>query len=678
MSQHFDYIIVGAGFVGAVMARYLGQAGYKVLVLDAGSGLAGTPAAYDGFVENFYTQLAKVPNSAYPNNPNAPSPSVLDITQNVSAIQNGGWLVPNPLPTAEKQAQWFGSDYLRMVGGTGLHWLGTCLRMLPNDFRMKTLYGRGVDWPIGYDDLEDDYGNAEWEIGVSADKDEQEYLGIHFPAGYEYPMRHIPPTVVSQTLSRSVNGMKVRLGHGKDAGEHEVRIISTPQGRNSMPIPGYTPRGRVRVVRYADHPEAGQHGRPAGAIQAGERGNARAYFEHIGERCEGNSSCIPICPVQAKYNPIKTMAWALRTGNVEVWPQHVVTRVLFGADGNVTGLEYKHYPSSDPKPRRLAVTAGRYVLALNSIENAKLMLASYAEDPRFRDENSQLGKNLMDHPFVLTWGESEGPLGTYRAPSSTAGIETLRDGAFRAQFGAFRIEVGNWGWDLPIGNPYTTTANLINGTSGSPLFGQKLRDELRLRLQRQVRFGALIEQLPDQNNRVEVSPEWKDSLGEYRPVIHYGFTEYEIQSFAAYKSVSDAVFTQAGVKDRTDWNQQFAGQRILVDGKPFGDYKWMGAGHLVGTHRMARSPEDGVVDTYQQSFVHKNLIMAGAGSMCTIGTSNPTLTLTALTFRTLRHLLGSFKTEAPVTMGPQAAPNPGAQEAPERHAARPIRLEVAR
>jgi choline dehydrogenase-like flavoprotein len=644
VSAHFDYIIVGAGIVGATMARYLGQAGKKVLVLDAGSGRAGEPAAYDGFVADFYTQLAKVPNSPYPANPNAPSPSVLDITQSVQQIQNSGWFVPSPLPSSGKDVQWFGSDYLRMAGGTVLHWLGTCLRMLPHDFEMKKRYGRGVDWPIGYDDLKADYARAEWEIGVSADVSEQAYLGVRFEDGYQYPMEPIPPTVVSRTLSDRIRGLTVKLGVGEGAGEYPVTITSTPQGRNSTPRAGYTPRGRVRIVRYADH---GGEGRPKGALAMGERGNTRAHFEQIGERCEGNSSCVPICPVQAKFNPLKTMAWALRTGNVEVWPQHVVTRVLFDGNGRVTGLEYKHYPGHDQKPRTLPVTAERYVLALNSIENAKLLLASYHEDPRFRDDASPLGKNLMDHPFVLTWGEAQEELGTYRAPSSTAGIESLRDGTFRSQFGAFRIEVGNWGWDLPIGDPYTTTASLINGTSGPPMFGRQLRDALFHRLQRQVRLGALIEQLPDPNNRVEVSPEWKDSLGEYRPVIHYGFTEYEIAAFDAYKSVSDAVYAKAGVTDRTNWKEQFAGQRIIVDGKTVGDYKWMGAGHLVGTHRMGRSAKEGVVDTYQQSFLHQNLIVAGAGSMCTIGTSNPTLTLTALTFRTLRHLIGPFQSEAP-------------------------------
>lgn len=636
MSAHFDHIIVGAGITGAILARYLGQAGHRVLVLDAGTAEASDPASYDRLVRGYYTQLAKVPNSPYPANGDAPSPSVLDIGQTLEQLRKGGWFVPDPLPVDGAQVQWFGSDYLRMAGGTTLHWLGTCLRMLRSDFEMRTLYGRGVDWPIGYDDLLHDYGRAEWEIGVSADVERQQYLGISFPPGYHYPMRGIPDTIVSRTLAARVNGMRVRLGDS----EQVVRIIQTPQGRNSTPYEDYTPRGRVRIVRHADHPAAGRDGRPRAALQLGAQGNARATFDHIGERCEGNSSCIPICPVQAKYNALKSMAWGLRTGNVELWPRHVVTRVLFGEDGRVNGLMVRRYLDENRPAERLEVTAGTYTLALNAIENAKLMLASYAEDPRFDGDRSPLGKNLMDHPFVMTWGEAGEPLGTYRGPSSTAGIETLRDGSFRSRFAAFRIEVGNWGWDLPNGDPYTTALDLIGGGGAEPMFGAALREALCARMQRQVRLGALIEQLPDPRNRVEVRKEWKSELGEYRPVLRYGFTDYEIESFDWYRRVSAEVFAQAGVADRTDWKSpHLTGQPILRDGEPIGDYRWMGAGHLVGTHRMGATPAEGAVDSYQRSFAHPNLLLAGAGSMCTIGTSNPTLTVAALAFRTLGHLL---------------------------------------
>lgn len=62
----------------------------------------------------------------------------------------------------------FKQGYLRTVGGTTWHWAASCWRHLPNDFKMKTLYGVGRDWPIAYDDLEPYYCRAEEAIGVAA------------------------------------------------------------------------------------------------------------------------------------------------------------------------------------------------------------------------------------------------------------------------------------------------------------------------------------------------------------------------------------------------------------------------------------------------------------------------------------------------------------------------------
>jgi len=53
------------------------------------------------------------------------------------------------------------------VGGNSLLWYGNAVRKMPDDFLTKTRYGFGVDWPIGYDALEEYYGRAEAEMGVS-------------------------------------------------------------------------------------------------------------------------------------------------------------------------------------------------------------------------------------------------------------------------------------------------------------------------------------------------------------------------------------------------------------------------------------------------------------------------------------------------------------------------------
>lgn len=67
-------------------------------------------------------------------------------------------------------------------GGSSNCWWGCTPRMLPNDFRSKSLYGVGRDWPVSYDDLEDDYCKVEEIMQISGDSDEAPY-----PRSRPYP-----------------------------------------------------------------------------------------------------------------------------------------------------------------------------------------------------------------------------------------------------------------------------------------------------------------------------------------------------------------------------------------------------------------------------------------------------------------------------------------------------------
>ena len=49
---------------------------------------------------------------------------------------------------------------------------------------MRTRFGQGLDWPLGYKELEPYYRKAEFELGVSGDVEDQDYLGLDFEAGY--------------------------------------------------------------------------------------------------------------------------------------------------------------------------------------------------------------------------------------------------------------------------------------------------------------------------------------------------------------------------------------------------------------------------------------------------------------------------------------------------------------
>jgi choline dehydrogenase-like flavoprotein len=64
------------------------------------------------------------------------------------------------------------------------------------------------------------------------------------------------------------------------------------------------------------------------------------------------------------------------------------------------------------------------------------------------------------------------------------------------------------------------------------------------------------------------------------------------------------------------------------------EYAYFGAGHVCGTHVMGALPANSVVDNNQRSWDHSNLYIVGCGSMPSIGSQNPTLTMVALADRT--------------------------------------------
>ena len=602
----YDIVIVGAGIIGSIIAKTVVDNApdnvKNILILEAGEGTGATAEGYREYVDHYYTQVARVPNAPYPDNPNAPAANVLELSPIPPEITDGYLVQKGPIP--------FLSDYTRAQGGTTLHWLGTCLRMLPNDFHMKTLYGHGEDWPITYEELRPYYERAEREIGVSANVDEQIYPNMgpdYFGVNYQYPMQKIPQSYLDQKFSTDIEGLSVNIDGQTDP--IDVMLVSTPQGRNSTPNANYNNgEGYVPVGMVGD-PE-------------------------LGQRCEGNSSCVPICPVQAKYNALKTLnAIPLDRVNVEIRTKCVASNVnIDSATGNVSGITYKAYADKESSEHiERTVTAKKYVLAAHAIENAKLLLASEAAN-----SSDQVGRNLMDHLVMLTWGYMPYNIGAFRGPGSTSGIASFRDGDFRRELSSFRVELGNWGWSWPTGAPLSDLTNYIDNDN---LYGTALRERLVRNVPRQFRIGWEGEQLPEATNRVTIDQAYMDQLGNYRPVINYDIGDYTRAGLAQAKRIADQLSAYIGVEDETSYSSSDPGY-FEYQGQ---GYTANGAGHLVGTHRMGSDSNTSVVDPNQRSWDHPNLYIAGCGSMTTLGTSNPTLTAAALAIKTGDSLLNDFR-----------------------------------
>ncbi len=132
MKDPVDILIVGAGAAGGVLAKELAQAGFRVVVLEAGP---------HWIPEIDFVSDEKAANKLYWTDPR------------VSAGQD-------PI---ELGANVTGKG----VGGSTVHFAMVALRMHESDFRVRSLDGVAHDWPIQYQDLEPYYDAVEKELGIS-------------------------------------------------------------------------------------------------------------------------------------------------------------------------------------------------------------------------------------------------------------------------------------------------------------------------------------------------------------------------------------------------------------------------------------------------------------------------------------------------------------------------------
>src|SRR5690242_18408797 len=99
--------------------------------------------------------------------------------------------------------------------------------------------------------------------------------------------------------------------------------------------------------------------------------------------CAGNTNCIPICPIQAKYDPTITLRDALDTGNVKILYRAVAYNIalkdetMSTAHNEVRHIDFIHYERDvGGASMRARATAKCFVLAANAIETPRLMLMS--------------------------------------------------------------------------------------------------------------------------------------------------------------------------------------------------------------------------------------------------------------------------------------------------------------
>lgn len=144
-SDEVDFVIIGSGAAGGVLAKELSTNGFRVVVLEQGPYLKESDFVHDEvkvLQENLFTNHPELQPSTFRKTPEEKAKSQRVVT------------------------------YGRCVGGGSVHFTANYWRFHEIDFversKLGAIPGAGfTDWPITYADLEPYYTKVEWEIGVS-------------------------------------------------------------------------------------------------------------------------------------------------------------------------------------------------------------------------------------------------------------------------------------------------------------------------------------------------------------------------------------------------------------------------------------------------------------------------------------------------------------------------------
>lgn len=231
------------------------------------------------------------------------------------------------------------------VGGLAMHWGAVTPRFTPEDFRVRTLFGLGDDWPLDYDDLDPAYQEAERRMGVAGDPGP-----AHLdPRSGPYPMPGIPLTWNLERL--------------KEWGEASgVPFWGMPSAKNSRPY-----GGRAACCRH--------------------------------------ETCWPICPTGAKYSPEFTFDALERVGRVKLLTSTVVRRLRTGTGSERVTVAEAVDRSAPEDP--VEIHARTFVVAAGYVWSPHLLLlSSDARNPDgLANRSGLVGRHLAGHRGVNAFVE---------------------------------------------------------------------------------------------------------------------------------------------------------------------------------------------------------------------------------------------------------------------------------
>jgi choline dehydrogenase-like flavoprotein len=266
-TQEVDFLVIGSGAAGGIMAKELSVAGFSVVVLEQGSwGAYGHEQDYNK--DELLNMFPPTPADHLMSDPVVRQPNTFRRNDKEKAVRGT-------------------HSYGCVVGGGTVTYGGSSWRHLPYEFNeathVGTIAGTGLaDWPVSYAEMEPYYTKAEWEIGIA---------GLRVDSPFFAPMSK-PYPVAPQPLKASGALFKVAAEKlGVTVVPNVAAIITEPyQGRAAcvncgmcsgfgcqvkarsssavtmFPIALNTGRCEIRVNSYVREISVDKRGRVTGAI----------------------------------------------------------------------------------------------------------------------------------------------------------------------------------------------------------------------------------------------------------------------------------------------------------------------------------------------------------------------------------------------------------------------------
>jgi choline dehydrogenase-like flavoprotein len=193
----------------------------------------------------------------------------------------------------------------------------------------------------------------------------------------------------------------------------------------------------------------------------------------------------------------------------------------------------------------------------------------------------------------------------------------------------YHIEIGG-GFGMPQIGSFRGVCEQHEG------YGKDLKAGIREQYGASVHLSGRGEQIPNEYTYCDLDPDVVDQWGTPVLRFHFRWTDAELKQARHMRQTFTAILeTMGGKVTPTARRDGSAGDtEISVGGQII---------HEVGAIRMGNDPKTAPLNKYCQAHEVNNLFVADAAPFVSNPDKNPTLTITALAWRTAEYLAGEMK-----------------------------------